>query len=221
MKSLKQHIVREHSPPYNTLYYSLLKINKSIMKHFFLYLLFANSILTVKCQLTKGNWLVGGTGKFSIYNNSYISSNYNVEYKYTDISISPSVGYFVSKKLAFGLRPTFSSSIGKSNLGSSTTTTGQRYLIGPFGRYYFLNQENPFNILADLSYQFGIKDIGGPKGNLSNFSALVGPVIYLNSSVGIEFLLGYSKSKEEIEGANKDIESGFQIALGFQIHLEK
>jgi hypothetical protein len=191
------------------------------MKHFFLYLLFANSILTVKCQLTKGNWLVGGTGKFYSYNDNTSSSAYNVDAKYTDISVSPSIGYFIVDKLALGLKPTFTSIKGKVTSPGGGTTSIQRYWIGPFGRYYFLDKEKQYNIVSDISYQIGLFNSGEPKANLANFSLLAGPVIYFNTSVGMEFLLGYNYTKEDVKAVNKIITKGFQIALGFQIHLEK
>ena len=57
---------------------------------------------------------------------------------------------------------------------------------------------------------------------------MVGTVVYFNSCVGIEFLLGYSSSLENIEGFREDAEDflketrkGFQMGIGFQIHLEK
>ena len=191
------------------------------MKLSFLFLLFATSFLTATSQLTKGNWLVGGTGKFYAYNASFSSATYNTEAKYTQIDLSPSVGYFVIDKLVFGLRPTFSSIKGKVTSSGGLSTNVQRYWIGPFGRYYFLEKDNPYNIVTDVSYQFGLLNAYGQKGNLANFSALVGPVVYFNSSVGIEFLLGYSYSKENLENATKEIKRGFQVAVGFQIHLEK
>jgi hypothetical protein len=61
------------------------------------------------------------------------------------------------------------------------------------------------------------------KGSINTFSASAGPVIYFNSSVGMEFLLGYYSRKEVIQ-QNGDIinhQKGFQIGIGFQIHLEK
>lgn len=172
-------------------------------------------------QLTKGNWLVGGTGKFFSYSQSSTSSDFSVVGKYNQIDISPAVGYFVIDKLAFGLKPTFSSINGKSITTEGISTNVQRYWIGPFGRYYFLNSEKQYNIVTDVSYQFGFLGGGLVKGSLSTFSALAGPVIYFNSSVGIEFLLGYNYTKEDAEKGNKDIKKGFQTSVGLQIHLEK
>ena len=176
---------------------------------------------TAKCQLDKGIWLVGGTGKFYSYTSQYSSAAYSNEAKYTQIDLSPSIGYFALDKLAFGIKPTFSSIKGKVTTSGGGTTNVQRYWIGPFGRYYLLNATNNYNIITDVSYQVGLFNAGGQKGKLSTFSALLGPVIYFNTSIGLEFLLGYSYSKEDVEQANKEIRKGFQIGIGFQIHLEK
>lgn len=79
------------------------------MKKTFFILLLCSVFDGAKAQLTKDNWLVGGTGKLYAYNQDYTNPSYSVQYKYTDIGIYPSVGYFVMDKLAFGLRPSFSS----------------------------------------------------------------------------------------------------------------
>ena len=220
MKTRKQQIGRDNSPPIGS-FIKHNKLNTSIMKQLFLFLTLATSFLTAKSQLTKGNWLVGGTGKFYSYISENSSVTYNTEAKYTQIDLSPSIGYFVIDKLAFGLRPTFSSITGKVTSAGGLSTNVQRYWIGPFSRYYFLNNENNYNIVGDLSYQFGFFGGGLAKGKLSTFSALAGPVIYFNATVGIEFLLGYSYSKEEVEQGNKEIRKGFQLGIGLQIHLEK
>lgn len=186
-------------------------------------LFFTLSILSIATygQIDKGTWLVGGTGKFYTYTSDYSSAAYNNTAKYTQIDISPAGGYFVADKLAFGIKPTFSSIKGKVTTLGGGSTNVQRYWIGPYGRYYILEKEKPYNIVTEVSYQFGIFNAGGQRGGLSNFSALAGPVIYFNSSVGIEFLLGYSYSKEDVEQGSKEIKKGFQIGVGFQIHLEK
>jgi hypothetical protein len=190
------------------------------MKQLVISLLLITSSYAAKSQLTKGTWLVGGTGKFYSYNSEISSQNNNTEGKYTQIDLSPNIGYFVADKLALGLKPTFSSIKGKVATTGGLSTNVQRYWLGPFGRYYFLETERQFNLLAELSYQFGLLNAGGQKGDLRTFSALTGPVIFFNSSVGIEFLLGYSYSKEDVESSIKIINKGFQIAVGFQIHLE-
>lgn len=197
------------------------------MKLFLTIFLFIFFILEANAQLDKNTWLVGGTGNFYSSKRDYasfISPSTNGYSKELTLTLSPNIGYFVSDNLAIGLRPFFSWSKGEfypnDPLYSGGTSNSKRYGIGPFGRYYFLNKEKPFNILGDLSYQIGILDQGA-KGKLSNFSFLAGPVIYFNTSVGLEFLIGYSTQKEELKTVNKNSSSGFAINIGFQIHLIK
>lgn len=191
------------------------------MQKFFCSIIVILSFFVSHSQLTKGNWLVGGNGKFYSYKSQYSSASYSSEASYTQIDLSPNIGYFVADKLAFGVRPTFSSIKGEVTTIGGGITNVQRYWFGPFGRYYFLEATGKTNLVTDVSYQFGLFNAGGQKGDLRQFSALAGPVIFFNSSVGLEFLLGYSYSKEDVEMASKQINKGFQIALGFQIHLEK
>ena len=170
-------------------------------------------------QLTKGNLLLGGNAKLYLFQENNSTSTY--DYNYTQIDVSANVGYFLADKIAFGLRPTFSTfKGGYYSTGGSITTNSQRYLIGPYGRYYFLPIDKDFNILTDIGYQYGLLG-GGLKGNASTFSAAAGPVIFFNNSVGIEFLLGYSSSKENADYGYSFKRKGFQFLIGFQIHLEK
>jgi hypothetical protein len=210
--------LREHSPPVYPFFLLILK-STSMKKHTLAFLLIL-CLHSAHSQLTKGIWLAGGTGKFYSYTCQYSSTAYSNEASYTQIDLSPNVGYFIADKLAFGLRPTFSSLKGKVTTPGGIATNVQRYWIGPVGRYYLLEEGKQTNIVMDVSYQFGT--LGGiSKGSLSSFSAMAGPVIFFNSSVGLEFLLGYSRSKDDVEGYQKQINSGFQIAAAFQVHLEK
>ncbi len=172
---------------------------------------------TATSQLTKGTWLVGGSGQLYLYNQNYLTSAYSTQYKYVNIDISASTGYFVADKLVLGLRPYVNYLKGK-NFAGSITGSG-RYGIGPFSRYYFLQEEKSFNILVDASYLFGVADLFGPNGKLNIFSVATGPVIFFNSSIGLEFLLGYTAKTEEIPNDYKDVRNGFQVSIGFQFHL--
>jgi hypothetical protein len=194
------------------------------MKNSLLVLLFFMISSVAVCQLNQGNWLVGGTGKFYSYtnNNSSTVAGFDNTGKLTEIDLSPNIAYFISDKLAVGIKPTFSSLKGKVNSTGGLTTSVSRFMIGPFGRYYLLDQDKPHNILIESSYQLGMYNGSfGLKGNLRAFSVLAGPVLYFNSSVGIEFLLGYSYKLEDVENATKDIKKGFQLGVGMQIHLTK
>lgn len=183
-----------------------------------LFILFAKSSLG---QLDQGNWLVGGSAKLYSYSNNFGSTANSITAKYTEIDISPNVGYFLADRFVLGLRPTFSSFSGRVTSAGGGTTSVQRFWIGPFGRYYFLDSDKTHNILLESSYQFGKYNGRGQKGDLRTFSVLAGPALYFNSSVGIEFLFGYSHRLEEVKNASKDIKNGLQIGIGIQFHLTK
>jgi hypothetical protein len=178
-------------------------------------------------QLDKKNWLVGGSGSFKSFNNNFTSNVYNTEAKITEIKLTPNIGYFVIDKLAVGLKTTLElRNVKGLSAGTGGTGKSLRLDYGPFVRYYILEKNKQFNILADLNYQFGNVTLTGEKGSRNNFSILTGPALYFNSSVAIEFLVGYQYTKEQISSLTfgnpyKVIDKGFLFAIGFQIHLEK
>lgn len=171
------------------------------------------------CQIKKGNWLVGGSANFS-YNNSNTDVNNT---KITTINLAPNIGYFFIDKFAGGLRLSFYNNHIKFGPPNNNFTTFTTSSIGPFVRYYFLPIDNPYNILSEVSYQFGNEKIktnnpSTSNSNSNSFSFSVGPVIYFNSTAGIEFLLNYTTGGENL--SNKRSNS-FGAGIGFQIHLEK
>lgn len=191
------------------------------MKHFFTLLLSLTVMTQAKAQLDRGIWLAGGTGKFYWYNSQLTGAAFATEASYTQIDLAPSVGFFLLDKFAAGIRPTFSSIKGEVTSTGGLSTNVQRYWLGPFARYYVLTKEKPFNIVTDVAYQWGLFNAGGERGKLNTFSAMAGPVIFFNSSVGLEVLLGYHQTLEDVPTGIKEVRRGFQIGVGFQIHLER
>lgn len=177
-------------------------------------------------QLTKNNWLVGGAGSLYSYTEDFTSPSSNYKAKYTDINLNASVGYFFIDKFAAGLRPVFYSYKGESNSGGQADNI--QFAIGPYARYYFLNQEKQFNLLIDASYQLGLnRDMSGIetfKGKFNFFSVMAGSEVFFTTSVGIQILLGYSQrlvTNISPLGTLKNIKNGFQTSIGFNFHLEK
>jgi hypothetical protein len=178
-------------------------------------------------QLDKGIWLVGGSGSFYTYHEDYNSVQTTFTAKYTEVDISASVGYFVADKLAAGLRPTFSSV--KGVIRNNGSSNDNKMAIGPFVRYYFLQMDRPFNLLADVGYQWGITQYLGAlhqKGKNNTFSIMAGPEIFFNTTAGMEILLGYTQRITSIENSTaagnfNNNKKGFQVSIGFQLHLEK
>jgi hypothetical protein len=196
-----------------------------ILKHTHMkkaFILVSSSILIatiVNGQLSKGNWLVGGSASFS---STKISSDPGdgsalIKGTNTDIEVAPNIGYFAFEKFAVGLRPGFSfSNSVYENAGDSKSNT---FLIGPFTRYYFLNAERKVNLFAEISYQYGFKNSSG-KGNPSNLAFYAGPSVFFNETAAIQFTLGYIISKDNINGSYSQTNRQFQLGIGFQIHLQ-
>lgn len=170
-------------------------------------------LATANSQITKGNWLMGGSGSYSRLQNEIDGA---IHFKQISLQISPSIGYFFSDKFAAGLKPSF---IYGSN--SATGTVSNRiYSVGPFARYYFLDAEKIFNLFTEGNYAYGKIDGTGDSGGqqLHTFSVAAGPVLYFNNCIGAEFIMAYSTTKVvHFTGRNNELRFG----IGFQIHLEK
>jgi hypothetical protein len=153
--------------------------------------------------------MVGGSAYFSSLTTS---GSGVINYTQTNWQIAPNVGYFFVNKFVVGLKPSFSylsNTMGNTNL--------KTYTIVPFIRYYFLHTNNRVNIFGEADYQHGIsKMTGNPSSSTNGYSIAAGPVVYLNTCVGIEFSVGYSAIYYQ------PAKSGtVQVGLGLQIHLEK
>lgn len=159
-------------------------------------------------QITKGYWLVGGYASFS--NNTLVASNNSYTESY--LTINPIIGYFISDKISFGTEFFYSLST------STNSNSASNYGIGPFARYYFLNKEKAINILIQGSGSYNLAALSDESTTYKtiSYSFLGGPVIFFNSSVGIEFLLGY-KGFTQL-GVRKN---SFNINIGIQVHLTK
>lgn len=176
------------------------------MKSIHLFIAFAIlSFFSSNAQITKKNWLVGGTGNF--YSSQLKSENSTQNG--IGLELRPSVGLFVIDKFAVGLTPLLA--YNKPENGNSITSYG----IGPFARYYFLKPENRINILSHIGYTY----YGNSNAN-DNSTALdfrTGAVLFFNSSVALELTLNYNINN--IQSTTKY--NIFSLGLGFQIHIEK
>lgn len=161
---------------------------------------------TSNAQIDKGNWLMGGSGSFG----NYKIRNGDDSFKSTQIAINPNIGYFIIDKLAFGI---------SAQLNFSFYTDGsptyKSYNISPFLRYYFFENEKKINIFSEVNYE--ILRINNDVLKQDKFKLKAGAVIFLNSSVGIEVALNYSKQKTNQDYENRAI----YLDVGFQIHLER
>ena len=87
-----------------------------------------------------------------------------------------------------------------------------------------LSQKQRFNILVDASYinsksKSRIQNSATPVEKTNGYNVSVGPSVFLNEHVALEFLFGYKQTKVKDIGDNKN--TMFNTALGLQIHLGK
>lgn len=181
-----------------------------------------------QAQLNKHTFLAGGYGNFS--GTKFLSQPLSQEISesdFTEIHLLPSAGYFTTDKFAIGARTNFS--IWKNKRISGETNNNYRTIkfdYGPFIRYYFLEKDKLCNLLADVSYQFGRVTYSTERRNRSIFSAMAGPAIFFNSSIGLELLVGYLLETEQSSTTSpgnlfKMTDKGLQLSIGFQVHFEK
>lgn len=169
-------------------------------------------------QITKDNWMMGGNASYSVthYNSYENGGQKNIFYS---LLITPDVAYFFMDKLSAGLKLGIDC-LGSKGTGTSVYSKLTNYNFGPFLRYYFLPKENDINVLVEGTYQYGLHGAGPDKETSSKntFDIAAGPVMYFNSSVGMELLLNYSSYKfVRYSGSNR----AFTISLGLQAYLKK
>lgn len=213
MKINNREFSNDNSPPLLSL--QLILTNKlNCMKKTFLLIIVTIISLNLYSQLDKKTWLVGGSLSYS--RAKYNTGVFNEKQEKYEFTISPAIGYFIIDKLAAGLFTSLYESGDRSG-GVTTWTKYYSFNYGPFVRYYFLKKEKLVNILAQAHYQFGTEGTtsGISKTTLA-FSA--GPVLYFNSSVGLEFLVSHLTYRyRNVDASDNKI----QFSFGLQVHLEK
>jgi hypothetical protein len=186
------------------------------MKTLNLFFAIALFSFTSNAQITKGNWMVGGSGSFDYSKTepkNASSSGTNINY--TDIGsytvrVEPNIGYFIKDKLAVGMKISAVNGFTEFrlfNLGN--TSLG----MSPNFRYYFLNVDKAYNVFVEPSYNYYINKF---LGNSSGFGVKSGLAIFLNSSVAIEPSLNYVFIESDQFKRNN-----FFLGIGIQVHLEK
>ncbi len=169
--------------------------------------------ISANSQITKGNWMVGGSGNFTNYKSTFESNNTVTTQTGNALTISPNLGYFIVDNFALGTTVGFNFSN-----PSGANNNSHSYSISPFVRYYFRESAKIINPFLQTSYGFSKgKSESGGSNKSSGYTLKGGTAIFFNSSVALELSLNYDSSK-----FNSDVKSNnFTVGIGFQIHLEK
>ena len=188
------------------------------MKKTILFFITACFFINTYGQITKKNWLLGGTGSYS--SDKQVLQGSTTELKSAYATLTPNIGYFIADKFAIGINLGFGlNKITATNIPSSSITN---YFAGPFAKYYFLPKDKLLNLFLYGNYNYGIsrgKNSGVvDKSSGYKYSIAGGPVIFFNNSVGLELSMGWYHSKSIDD---KSYTNSIKFGLGFQIHLEK
>lgn len=209
MNKRKHKIFNINSPPNIVIGEPKIIINKTIkkMKKIILIIGVLFFSISVKSQITKGHWMLGGDGSYSYYDIKSDTSNPDPSW---GIVVNPNIGYFVKDKLAVGSYTSFS-----INKFSNGFFLG----LGPFVRYYFLKPDKKINYFTELSFGYSIHFIKNSE-NTSTYGYNIKPgiVYFLNDVVALEASLKYYYGKAP---ANNIISKGLIFGVGLQIHLKR
>ena len=175
-----------------------LTIMKTLKLFFFITFIYT---LTANAQITKGNWLLGGSGEYT--NQTYKYDN-GTESKLEYISLTPNFGYFLKDKFVLG-----------SNLTFRNQDIFYTYGIGLFSRYYFLKPKKSFNLFAQINYNY-VYAVSDGKRSSRFYGVKFGQEVFFNSSVGLEFAIEYERGN-----LPSGISDNIKAVIGFQIHLER
>ncbi|MCU0374419.1 MAG: hypothetical protein MUF24_03835 [Chitinophagaceae bacterium] len=183
------------------------------MKKFLIFIfVLCNASVELTAQLEKKNWMLGGNARLA----SSKQVNELSEVSQFSLDISPSVGYFFADKFAGGVK----GQLGFTSLKYNGPTAKSSVIgVGPFLRYYMLSVDKPVNFFGEVFYRPLItKADFNARGIVTNgFTLTGGAVVFLNTSVGLEFTLNY----DFFNNSNNNKVKTIFFGVGFQIHLIK
>jgi hypothetical protein len=194
-------------------------------------------------QLSKGQWMVGGSADFNHTTTNNKTINFDQHIEQTGYNLFPGAGYFFMDRFVAGLRTNLSNSKTEDKIDgtyyrTSDITTAPGAGIGAFARYYVFKPKNKFNAFAEAAYSYnsvketsdwrqgGIGYNGTPTSNVyiteskykvNYYSLTAGPVIFISSKVSFELSVGYTLGKVTNQDQTIDriaLGTGFQVFLG-------
>ncbi len=180
------------------------------MKVYLSFLLLLCCTITANAQLEQGTWLVGGSGSFSKIQND----NNTI---FTTIHANPRIGYFLADRLTTGIHAMYSYQSNDYSYNGGGIYSHSLF-FGVFTRYYLLKNEHLLNVLTELSYNYGYTGIDGyytimNSGKHGYASVAAGPVLFVNSAIGIESTISYLYNGSQ--------NHGFKFNLGINVYLLK
>lgn len=163
-------------------------------------------------QVSKGQWLVGGSGRITFTKQGIFSGS--------RFTLAPSGGYFLMDKLTVGTRVEFTRS--STKVEGSSVTKEYYWGLQPFARYYLLPKTSLWNPFAEAGGTFrrmtdrGISD-EVYKENQLGYSAAGGLAFFLHTKISLESRLSYDYFK--VQKSTSDPSNNINVNIGLQVHL--
>ena len=175
------------------------------MKSFLFTLLASIGTFFMHGQVSKGNFLAGGSLSFQSSNYSESDNNAGV------LNLAPDAGYFFIERGAAGIRASF----------KNVSNDGDRFremMIGPFARYYFFPTTKKTNLFLEGNFMFGNEKYENfASEGKTQIGVSAGPAFFLNEFIAVETILSWRRIKYENDRGHTNI---FEIGIGFQVHLK-
>jgi hypothetical protein len=174
------------------------------MKKILLTLLASFGAFFIYGQVSKGNFMAGGSLAFQSSRYSENDNSVGV------LNLSPGAGYFFIERGAAGIRASF----------RLVSNDGDRYremMIGPFARYYFLPTTRKTNLFLEANFMVGNEKYENFEAETkTEIGVSAGPSFFLNEHIAIESILGWRRIKYENDLGHTNV---FGIGIGFQVYL--
>ncbi|SDX06525.1 hypothetical protein SAMN05444411_1036 [Lutibacter oricola] len=169
-------------------------------KNIFLALVLCCICITVKGQISKGNWMLGG----DVIVKGFKHEDSEKYLYYAELF--PKVGYFVSDKLVVG------GEVGFYKAENSSLYTS----FVPFCRYYLLDYDKKNNPFVEGGVGFKYHEYNKLEESLTELMHYfkAGVSAFFTNSTALNITLNYKRNSFQFD---KEI----SMAVGVQIHLEK
>lgn len=183
-------------------------------------------LVTTNGQTEKGSIMAGGNISLNIQNEKIKTGSTTFDVgNSTSFTFNPTGGYFFIDGLAAGLDINLQTSKFKSDDDSyeSKSTT---ISIGPFVKYY--HSSNFFG-MGSIGFGSSKSEVtnngnsGEAELGVSRWRLGAGYALFLNDHVSLEPMLSYGAltfKDKDADPESKDISSGLQFSIGFQIFLK-
>ncbi|CAH8283686.1 outer membrane protein with beta-barrel domain [Mariniflexile fucanivorans] len=179
-----------------------------------------------KFEISKNQWLVGGSINFTSQNYESQNESYDSNYKRTSFFIKPDIGYAIDSNLIIGVMPGFNI-VNSKFVESDDEYKSNGLSIAPYIRKYFaINNKLAFNVQGELMYSYqkskniysdSVTNTGSESDSNSIFIGVrpgltysLTNKIYLNAHLGS---IGYYSDKSENDEGTISKSNNFNLNL--------